>query len=298
MPAYLILCRQKNYGDVVLEQIKKIFNKKPFFYSVLVLSLLAVIIRFFELALNVEAQTGFYKNQYSFGRILFITVLVAAFVFGFVWNKLSRRRALLPINMRFDFSAFTSEKFPFLVGTAGFAVNTFYEIYLLSNPLSSLVSVKTTSIFAVLATIFSTACLVYFMFMAFLIENDFVGKSAFGVVMVAWAIFRMLRDFITTSTVFYISKSLLDVLFLCSLLLSTFAYCRLISDTDKAKGYRQFSIFAPITIVLGSALSIPTLLGALFGFEAVSLSDAIMNVANLALSLFLLRFGMHLYKEI
>ncbi len=281
-----------------MEQIKKILNKKPFFYTVLILSSLSVVIRFFELCLNTEAETGFYKNQDSFGRILFIIVLAAAFVFGFVWNKLSRRRALLPINMRFDFSPVLSEKFPFLIGTAGFAVNTFYEIYLLSNPLSSLVSVKTTSYFAVLTTIFSTACLVYFMFMAFLIENAFVGQSAFGVVLVAWAVFRVLRDFITSSTVFYISKSLLDVLFLCSLLLSVFAYCRLISNTDNTKGYRQFSIFAPITIVLGFTLSVPTLLGALFGFDAVSFSDAIMNIVNLALSLFLLRFGMHLYKEV
>ncbi len=281
-----------------MEQIKKILNKKPFFYSVLILGLLAVVIRFFELCLNTEAETGFYKNQYSCGRILFIIVLLSAFVFGFIWNKLSRRRALLPINMKFNFSSVLNEKLPFLIGTAGFAINTFYEIYLLSNPLSSLVSVKTTSLFAILTTVFSTACLVYFMFMAFLIENSFIGKSAFGVVLVAWAVFRVLRDFITSSTVFYISKSLLDVLFLCSLLLSVFAYCRLISNTDNLKGYRQFSIFAPITIVLGLTLSIPTLLGALFGFEAVSFSDAIMNVVNLALSLFLLRFGMHLYKEI
>ena len=281
-----------------MEQIKKILNKKPFFYSVLILSALAVIIRFFELCVNTEAETGFYKNPYSFGRILFLIVLILAFAFGFFWNKWSRRRALLPINMQFDFSPVLNEKIPFLIGTAGFAVNTFYEIYLLTNPLSSLVSVKTTSYFAVLTTVFSAACLVYFMFMAFLIENAFIGRSAFGVVMVAWAVFRVLRDFITSATVFYISKSLLDVLFLCSLLLSIFAYCRLISNTDNIKGYRQFSVFAPITIVLGFTLSIPTILGALFGFDAVSFSDAVMNIVNLALSLFLLRFGMHLYKEI
>ncbi len=281
-----------------MEQLKKIYNKKPFFYSVLILSLLATVIRFFELCLNIEAQTGFYKNGHSAGRILFIIVLISAFVFGFVWNILSRRRALLPINMKFDFSGVLSEKFPFAIGTAGFAINTFYEIYLMSNPLSTLVSVKTTSLFAILTTVFSAACLVYFMFMTFLIENAFVGKSAFGVVLVGWAVFRVLRDFITSSTVFYISKSLLDVLFLCSLLLSVFAYCRLISNTDKVKGYRQFSIFAPITIVLGFAISLPTLLGAVFGFEAVSISDAIMNIVNLSLSLFLLRFGMHLYKEV
>ena len=89
----------------------------------------------------------------------------------------------------------------------------------------------------------------------------------------------------------------MDVLYLCSLLLTVFAYCRLISDTDNFKGYRQFSIFAPITIVLGFALSIPAILGWMFGVNAVSFSDAVMNVVNLALSLFLLRFSMHLYKE-
>lgn len=297
MPAYLFLCKTHNYGDVILKQIKEIFNRRPFFLSVSILSALAVFLRFIELCVNIESQTGFYKNPLSFGRILFVIVLIAAFAFGFVWNKLSRRRALLPINMRFDFSSVMSEKLPFAIGTIGFAVNTFFEIYLLSNPLSTLVSVKTTNAFAVFATIFSTACLVYFMFMTFLIENKFIGKSVFGVVLVAWAVFRVLRDFITSSTVFYISKSLMDVLYLCSLLLTVFAYCRLISDTDNFKGYRQFSIFAPITIVLGFALSIPAILGWMFGVNAVSFSDAVMNVVNLALSLFLLRFSMHLYKE-
>lgn len=285
------------YGDVILKQIKEILNKRPFFCSVASLSALAVFLRFIELAVNIEAETGFYKDPFSFGRILFVIVILAAFIFGFVWNKLSRRRALLPINMRFDFSSVLSEKTPFAICTIGFAINTFYEIYLLSNPLSSLVSVKTTNAFAVFTTIFSAACLVYFMFMTFLIENKFVGNSVFGVVLVAWAVFRVLRDFITTSTVFYISKSLLDVLYLCSLLLTVFAYCRLISDTDNFKGYRQFSIYSPIAIVLGFTLSVPTLLGWLFGFDAVSFSDAVMNIVNLCLSLFLLRFSMHLYKE-
>lgn len=285
------------YGDVILKQIKEIFNKRPFFCSVASLSALAVFLRFIELGVNIEAETGFYKNPFSFGRILFVIVILAAFIFGFVWNKLSRRRALLPINMRFDFSSVLGEKTPFAICTIGFAINSFYEIYLLSTPLSSLVSVKTTNAFAVLTTIFSAACLVYFMFVAFLIENKFVGNSVFGVVLVAWVVFRVLRDFITSSTVFYISKSLLDVLYLCGLLLTFFAYCRLISDTDNFKGYRQFSIYSPVTIVLGFTLSVPTLLGWLFGFDAVSFSDAVMNVVNLCLSLFLLRFSMHLYKE-
>lgn len=286
-----------HYGDVILEQIKAFYYKKPFFYSVLVLSVLAVFLRFIELCVNIESETGFYKNSLSFGRILFLIILLTAFVFGFLWNKFSRRRGLLPINMRFDFSSVMSEKFPFAIGTIGFAINTFYEIYLLSNPLSSLVSVKTTNAFAVLTTIFSTACLVYFMFMTFLIENKFIGNSVFGVVLVAWAVFRVLRDFITTSTVFYISKGLMDVLYLCSLLLTIFAYCRLISDTDTVKGYRQFSIYVPITIVLGFTLSVPALLGWVFALDTVSFSDAIMNIVNLAISLFLLRFSMHLYKE-
>ena len=61
----------------------KFFEKKPFFLTVSLLSALAVFIRFLELGFNIETHTGFYKNQFSFSRILFIIIVAFTLVCGF-----------------------------------------------------------------------------------------------------------------------------------------------------------------------------------------------------------------------
>ena len=292
---YAVLEDIKNCLEMLF--LKQLFLKKRFFCTVSAFSAVAVILRFFQLCYNVESKTGFYVNPFDVGRIFFVAILISAFVFGFIWAKSVKKRAIAPLSMKFDFSSLLSEKTTLAAVTVGFAINTFYEIYILSNPLPTLALAKTTHLFSLITVIFSTMCLVYFMFLTFLIENKQVADSVFCIVIVAWAAFRLLRDFITSSTVFYVSKDLLDIFYLCALLLTAFSLCRLFSRTDGAKGFRQFSIYSPITIVLGFTLSVPSLLGLLFGFESVSVSEAIMNIVTLSLSFFFMRVALHIYKE-
>jgi len=295
---FLKLCFEKLSGDVIL---KNFLSKKPFFYTTTALSAIAAFLWFIQLCAYIEADTGFYINRSGFGKRLFVTlfiiVLAVAFIFGFVWNRIVRKRALLPINMKFNFTSLFNERLTFAVATIGFAINTFYEIYRLLNPLPSLTLEKTINFFSAATAIFSAASLIFFIIMSFLIENKGVANSAFSIVIVTWVVFRIIRDFIGLTTVYYIPKNLLDIIYLCFLLITSFSLCRLLSDTDTSKGYRLFTIYAPITIVLGFVLSVPAIFGFILRFDTVSTSDAFMNFVNLTLSVFFLRVAMHLYKE-
>lgn len=277
--------------------MKNLILKKPFFISVAAASALCCALRFWQLAFNIEKESGFYKNGADIGRIIFVIILVAALVFGFVWHRIVKKRAILPINLKFDFSPLFSERILFAGVAVGFAVNTFYEIFRLKNPLPSLLLPGTTSAFSVIATIFSALSMAFFVCLCFMIENKQLATSFLSIVMVVFAAFRLLRDFISFTTVFYISKNLMDILYLCSLVLCIFAACRLLSNSDVRKGYNLFTFLAPFTIILGFVLSVPAILGYICGFETVSESDMFMHFVDLTLSVFLLRISMYVYSE-
>lgn len=277
--------------------MKNFLFKKPFCLSVALISLIAVILRFFQLATNVDSVTGFYKNAADTGRIAFIIIIVIAFIFGFVWRYLAKKKAILPINMKFDFSKLFGERIILAAVAIGFAVNTFYEIFRIKNPLPSLLLPGAITAFAVITSILSALSLVYFIVLSFLIENKQLGTSFLSIVTVAWVVFRILRDFISFTTIVYISENLLDIIFLCFLLITLFAVCRLLSDSDTKKGYNLFALFAPATIVLGFVLSIPAILGFLCGFDSVGESDMFMHFVDLTLSVFILRVGMYVFSE-
>lgn len=277
--------------------MKNFLLKKSFFLSVSLLSVIACILRFIQLKTNIEANTGFYKNSTDAGRVLFLIILAAAFIFGFVWQYIVRKRALLPINLKYDFSALLNERILLAAVAVGFAVNTFYEIFRLKNPLPSLLLPQSITAFSIITTILSVLSLIFFIVLSFLIENKPLGSSVVSIVIVAWGVFRILRDFISFTTLFYISKNLLDIIYLCCLLILMFSLCRLLSGTDTKKGIRLFSVFAPITIVLGFVLSVPAILGYICRFDTVSESDLFMHFVDLMLSVFFLRVGMHIYKE-
>lgn len=281
-------------GDVVL---KNIFLKKPFFYTTLLLSVASMALWFIELCANIEAQTGFYYDRSSIGRCLLIAVLFLTLIFGFLWNRIARKKALLPINMRFDFSRFLNKRLIFAIAALGFTVNTFFEIYRFSTPIPSLTLTKTVSFFSGLTAILSAVSLVYFIFVCFMVENKQVATSALSIAPVAWIVLRIIRNFISFTTVYYIPKNLLNILYLCALLITTFSFCRLITGTDTSKGFKFFTIFAPITIVLGFVLSLPTIFGLIFNFDTVTVTDVFMNFIDLAMSVFFLSFCLHLYKE-
>lgn len=277
--------------------MKNFIMKKPFFFSVSCLSILGFTLRFILLGTNVDPISGFYQNDFGIWRILFIAVMLITFAFGFFWLRNVKLKALIPINMSFDFAPLFKERIFFAIVTVGFAVNTFYEIYRISNPLKTLLLPQNSSLFAAIAAVLSAASLMFFIVVSFLIDNQKIGSSAFSIVMVAWTIFRILKDFISFTTVFYISKNLLDIVYLCLLLITLFSLSRILAKADTAKGYKYFTILAPVTISLGFVLSIPAILGFVCGFDAVSTSDAFMHFVDMTLSIFLLRVSMHLYKE-
>ncbi len=287
----LRLCQN---GDV---NLKKDFIKKPFMLSVALFSAIAVMSRFFQLAFNIESETGFYKNPWDAANIIFVIILAAAFVFGFIWYYLMKKTNSLPPDCKFDFSPLFSERILLAAVAIGFAVNTFYEIFRIKNPFPDVMQTQSVAAFAVITTITSALCLVYFIALSFIIENMPAATSYLCVVTVAWIAFRVLRDFISFTTLFFISENLLDIVYLCLLMLCMFSVCRLFADADTKKGYTLFTLFAPLTIVLGFTLSIPAILGFLCGFESVGESDMFMHFVDLMLSLFLLRVGSYIYRE-
>ncbi len=271
--------------------------KKPFFLSVAAFSLIACIVRVILLATNIEDDTGFYINPSSFWRILFIIILLSAFIFGFVWVYLLRRRGVLPINLKFDFKDLFSERVIIGIVTASFAANTFYEIFRIANPLPSLLLPQSVTYFAVLTSIASALSLIYFIILSFLYENNLFARSLFCVVPIIWVVFRLLRDFISFTTITTISKNLLDILYLSALLITLFALGRIFTETETSKGLRLYNVTAPITIVLGFVLSIPSVIGYIFGFNYIGESDIFMHIVDLALSIFLIRASMYIYGE-
>lgn len=277
--------------------MKNLIFKKPFFISVATASALCVALRFWQLAFNIEKDSGFYKNGLDFGRILFVIILIAALIFGFVWHRIVKKRAILPINLKFDFTPLFSERILFAAVAVGFAVNTFYEIFRIKNPMPSLLLPGTITAFSVITTIFSALCIAFFVCMCFMIENKQLATSFLSVVMVIFVAFRLLRDFISFTSVFYVSKNLLDILYLCALMLTIFSACRLLSASDTRKGYNLFTFLSPVTIIMGFVLSVPAIMAYLCGFEVATESDMFMHFVDLTLSVFLLRFSMHVYSE-
>ena len=228
-------------GDV---RVKNLIFRKPFFISVASASALCVALRFWQLAFNIEKESGFYKNPLDIGRIIFVIILIIALIFGFVWHRIVKKRAILPINLKFDFSLLFSERILFAGVAIGFAVNTFYEIFRLKNPMPSLLLPSTTTAFSVITTIFSALSMAFFVCLCFMIENKQLATSFLSVVTVVFAAFRLLRDFMSFTSVFYVSKNFMDILYLCALVLCMFSACRLLSGSDMRKGYNLFTFLA------------------------------------------------------
>ena len=281
-------------GDVF---VKKLLFKKPFFLSVASASALCVVLRFWQLAYNIEKDSGFYKNAADIGRIIFVVILALSLIFGFVWHKIVKKKAILPINLKFDFTPLFSERILFAAVAVGFAVNTFYEIFRIKNPMPSLLLPGTITAFSVITTIFSALSMAFFVILCFMIDNKQLATSFLSVVSVVFVAFRLLRDFISFTSVIYVSKNLMDLLYLCALIATLFGACRLLCASDTRKGYDLFTFFSPVTIVMGFVLSVPAILAYLCGFEVATESDMFMHFVDLTLSVFLLRFSMYVYAE-
>lgn len=277
--------------------MKSLIFKKPFFISVTLASALCCALRFWQLAYNIEKDSGFYKNGADAGRIIFVIILALSLIFGFVWHRIVKKRAILPINLKFDFTPIFSERILFAAVAVGFAVNTFYEIFRLKNPMPSLLLPGTITAFSVITTIFSALSMAFFVCLCFMIENKQLATSFLSIVSVVFIAFRLLRDFISFTTVFYVSKNLMDILYLCALMITLFAACRLLSSSDTRKGYNLFTFLSPVTIIMGFVLSVPAIFGYICGFETASESDMFMHFVDLTLSVFLLRLSMHVYSE-
>ena len=277
--------------------MKNFLLKKPFFISVALASAVCVALRFWQLAFNIEIDSGFYKNAADAGRIIFLVILAITLIFGFVWHKIVKKRAILPVNLKFDFTPLFSERILFAGVAVGFAVNTFYEIFRLKNPMPSLLLPGTITAFSVITTIFSVLAMAFFVCLCFMIDNKQLATSFLSVVTVVFVAFRLLRDFISFTSVFYVSKNLMDILYLCALMITVFSACRLLSSSDVRKGYNVFTFLAPITIVLGFVLSVPAIFGYICGFETATESDMFMHFVDPTLSVFLLRLSMHVYGE-
>lgn len=281
-------------GDTIL--IKDIL-KKPFLLSVSVFSLIACLLRIILLKSNTEIGTGFYINPASFTRILFIIVIILAFLFGFAWTYLVKKRGVLPVNLKFDFTNLFSERIIMGIVTVGFAVNTFYEIFRMSHPMYNTIVNKSTVLFTILAILASIASLIYFIMISFLYENNNFARSLFCVTPIVWIIFRLLKDFISFTAITTVSKNLLDIVYLSVLLITLFSLGRIFTESESAKAIKLYNITAPITIILGFVLSIPAIIGLIFSFETIGESDIFMHLVDLALSVYLLRTSMYIYSE-
>lgn len=278
--------------------MKNLFKKMPFGLSICSLSLLSIAVFLVILCIGLEEKTHFYNHDAVFLRIIFVLILALSLVLGFVINLVSRKRGLLPVNMKFDFSSFLSERFTLSLVSLGFLVNTFFEIYSYLNPHPTLSITGTANTFSLLTALFSAASLIYFIFFAFLIENRKAAASVLIIIPVIYVSLRILRDFSSADVIYFVPQNLFNIIYLCALLITLFSFCRLISESDSPKGFRTFSIFSPITIVLGFTLSVPYIIGAFLVPNIVSFSNLIGSFVDLTLSVFLLRFSMHLYKEI
>lgn len=277
--------------------MRKDFIKKNFVLFTALFSVLSVISRVFQLGFNIESETGFYKTPWDAANIIFIIVLAAALIFGFISYFFKEKSKDISTDAKFNFSPLFSERILLAAVAIGFAVNTFYEIFRIKTPFPDVMSTQSIMVFAIMTTITSALCLVYFIVLSFIIENMPAATSYLCVVTVAWIAFRVLRDFISFTTLFFVSKNLLDILYLCLLMICMFSVCRMFADSDAKKGYALFTLFAPITIVLGFTLSVPTIFGFFCGFESVGESDMFMHFVDLTLSVFLLRVGSYIYRE-
>ena len=281
-------------GDMTL--IKNILNK-PFFMLVSAITLIACILRVFLLKSNIEVSTGFYINPSSFTRILFVIVLISGFLFGFGWSYLAKKRGILPVNLKFDFTKLFSERILMATLVVGFAVNTFYEIFRVANPMHNILVTKSTVLFTYLTLISSVASLIYFIIISFLYENNSFARSLFCITPITWVIFRLLKDFISFSVITTVSKNLLDIVYLCALLITLFALGRILTESETSKALKIFNIVSPITIILGFVLSLPSIIGFIFSFESIGESDIFMHLVDLTLSVFLMRTSMYIYAE-
>lgn len=277
--------------------MKNLLCKKSYFLTVSIISLLAISLRTLTLYANIDPSTGFYKSRSAADRVLLLILLAAALLFGICWQFVLKRRAVLPVNLNYDFAPLANQRPLFAMMTVGFAVNTFYEIFRLANPMPTDNPNANITLFAVMTTLLSAASLIFFLMLSFLIENQHIGQSGLCLVIAAWVIFRILRDFVSFTTLFYISKNLLDILYLCMLLISILSAARVFSDVDRKKGLRLFHIVTPITIVLGFVLSIPAIFCFVCGSESVGGSDVFMHFVDLTLSVFLFRCALFFYRE-
>lgn len=278
--------------------MKNLFKKMPFGLSICSLSLLSIAVFLVILCIGLEEKTHFYNHDAVFLRIIFVLILALSLVLGLVINLVSRKRGLLPVNMKFDFSSFLSERFTLSLVSLGFLINTFFELYSYLNRGPTLSITGTANTFSLLTVLFSAASLIYFIFFAFLIENRKAAASVLIIIPVIFVSLRILRDFSNADVIYFVPQNLFNIIYLCALLITLFSFCRLISESDSPKGFRTFSIFSPITIVLGFTLSVPYIIGAFLVPNIVSFSNLIGSFVDLTLSVFLLRFSMHLYKEI
>ncbi len=277
--------------------MKNFLLKKPFFLCVSSLSAIAVLLRFILVGTNIDFESGFYINSSSFCRILFVIVLLLALIIGGFLYYYLKKGAKFPINLEFDLKEFFSERILISVVTVGFAVNTFYEIFRLANPVKSIIYQSTNQTISILTTLLSAVCLIYFLVLSFVQNSEKLGSSLLSAALVIWALMRALRDYMSFTTIFYVSRNLIDIIYICFFALTALSFCRLVCKSENAKALKLFTFLSPITIVLGFVVSVPEILGYLCGFGSVGESDMFMHFVDLTLSLFLLRFSMHIYSE-
>ena len=277
--------------------MKNYVLRKPFFLTVSLISIFATFFRFILIKTNIDASTGFYLNTSSFSRIMLITLLVLALLLGIAALILYSKLPLLKERQSFSFEKFFDSRILFIALTVCFMFNTGFEIFRLINPPDDLVISNNMSFFGVVTLFLSIVCAVIFALLAFLPQNRHIASSGLLLAVVIFTAFRLMRDFTSYSTISFVSEHLLNIVYLCALLISFFSLCRCFSLCENKKGRRSVLVFAPITVVFGFTLSVSNIFGFILGFDSVSLSDLFRHLIDLPLAVFILKASMHLVKE-
>lgn len=277
--------------------MKNFVLRKPFFLTVSLLSIFATFFRFILIKTNIDATTGFYLNTSSFPRVMLIILLALAILLGIAALILYSKLPLLKERQGFQFESFFDSRLLFTALTVCFMFNTGFEIFRLINPPEDLVISSNMSFFGVVTLFLSLVCAVIFALLAFLPQNRHIASGGLLLAVVLFTAFRLMRDFSSYSTISFVSEHLLNIVYLCALLITFFALCRCFSLCENKKGRRSVLALAPITVVLGFTLSISSIFGFILGFDSVSFSDLSRHLIDLPLAVFILKASMHLVKE-
>ena len=249
-------------------------NKIVFFFALSLPSCIAL--RFFQLALATEPQTGFFKeNYYAYGVI--ITVLIFLFVaLAAVFSYLTFKRPEHPPKTN-PVLAITSV----LIAVA-FLYSGFFGIKTESYPLPELIISRVLTI------------LVAFYFLTFALASTFKLKLP-GIISVLPAVYlieRIIHDFRSISKLALVSDNVLIIMTYCVSLVFFMNFAKLYCKTDHNRNFKNLLSSGIAAVILCFTYSVSNILISIFKsseYVRVSVADNLLFISiGMFISVFLL----------